>query len=305
MKREAIFSAILHLAVLLLFSFGINNPFKKTVLDQPMVLIDFVQISDQTAAPKLAPETTKKEEPLPEPKPEEAPPPVEPPANEPEPAETKSTPENNEPPAKVEKKEEPIPEPVKPKKDPIPPKPEKKKEEPKKPEKPEKKDKKSDSKKAEINLDKKNKNSKKSDKKPDKKKKSASINDLFKEVEDSDTKTDSKDGAKVSAVSEVATASEIDAIRQTIYKCWSVPIGARGAKGLVVEMDIDVAPDGTVSSAEIVDKGRMSQDQYFQSAAESARRAVLDPRCNPLPIPKDKYEKWKSFTMTFNPKDMF
>jgi hypothetical protein len=49
----------------------------------------------------------------------------------------------------------------------------------------------------------------------------------------------------------------------------------------------------------------MNNDPYFNIAAESARRAVLDPRCNPLPLPKDKYDKWKSMTMSFNPKDMF
>jgi hypothetical protein len=54
-----------------------------------------------------------------------------------------------------------------------------------------------------------------------------------------------------------------------------------------------------------MDKGRMTNDLSYRTAAESARRAVLDPRCSPLPIPQDKYEMFKEFIFNFDPKEMF
>lgn len=68
---------------------------------------------------------------------------------------------------------------------------------------------------------------------------------------------------------------------------------------------MELSNDGTVIKADIVDKRRMNSDQYFRIAAESAQRAVLDPKCNPLPFPKGKHDQWKNVTMSFNPKDMF
>jgi hypothetical protein len=31
---------------------------------------------------------------------------------------------------------------------------------------------------------------------------------------------------------------------------------------------------------------------------------MLNPRCSPLRLPLDKFETWKTFTISFNPKDM-
>ena len=62
--------------------------------------------------------------------------------------------------------------------------------------------------------------------------------------------------------------------------------------------------DATVYEAKIVNAHRMQQDPLFRAAAESARRAVLDPQCNPFPLPPEKYQQWKNIELTFNPKEM-
>jgi outer membrane biosynthesis protein TonB len=100
----------------------------------------------------------------------------------------------------------------------------------------------------------------------------------------------------------VATMSEIDAIRHQIEKCWIIPAGARDADKLVVSIRIWVNPDGTVRDARILDQGRMA-DPFFRSAAESARRAVLNERCSPLPIPPKKYDQFKEMVLDFNPRE--
>ncbi len=97
--------------------------------------------------------------------------------------------------------------------------------------------------------------------------------------------------------------SEIDAVRQQISRCWNLPAGARDAQDLIVTIRATVAPDGTVTSAVIDDRSKMG-DPFFRAAAESAQRAMLNPACQPLKLPPQKYEQWKNLRLNFNPKDM-
>jgi len=100
------------------------------------------------------------------------------------------------------------------------------------------------------------------------------------------------------------TLSELDAIRSQIAQCWNVPAGARDARNLVVELQVEMNPDATVRNVRVVDEARMMTDAFFRAAAESALRAVRNPRCNPLRLPAEKFDTWKSFTLNFNPKEM-
>jgi hypothetical protein len=100
------------------------------------------------------------------------------------------------------------------------------------------------------------------------------------------------------------TASERDLIIQQIERCWVVPAGARDAQDLNIEIKAVVNPDGTVRQAAIVDGGRYAADPFFRAAADSAKRAILNPQCSPLRLPPDKYEAWHDLDLFFNPKDL-
>ena len=111
-------------------------------------------------------------------------------------------------------------------------------------------------------------------------------------------------GANAESLGETLTATQVDQIRNTIRKCWHFPAGLKDAETLVVDIKMELDRSGYVKKAEIVDKKRMRRDSGFKIAAENAQRAVLDPKCNPLPLPKEKYEEWKDLELSFNPKDM-
>ncbi len=100
------------------------------------------------------------------------------------------------------------------------------------------------------------------------------------------------------------SVSEMDAIRRQISNCWLVPAGAKNADELIVEIEVTMNQDRTVQFAEVVDRSRMTADPFFRSAAESALRALKSPSCSPLQLPPEKFETWKRFTITFDPKDM-
>lgn len=97
--------------------------------------------------------------------------------------------------------------------------------------------------------------------------------------------------------------SELDALRQQLAGCWNVPAGARNAEDLVIEVRVRVGPDRSVQTAELTDMSRAA-DPFWMAAAESALRAVLNPKCNPLKLPPDKYDVWQSIVITFNPREI-
>ena len=100
------------------------------------------------------------------------------------------------------------------------------------------------------------------------------------------------------------TISEIDAVRRHFEKCWNIPSGAREVGNLATEIKVRFNKEGNVLDARIANVGRMKRDRYFRTAAESALRAVLNPRCKNAPLPKDKFDKWKNLTLNFDPKSI-
>jgi outer membrane biosynthesis protein TonB len=165
---------------------------------------------------------------------------------------------------------------------------------------------------------------KKKDKKDDKKKKvtdatpQRDFSSVLKNLEDQkDTPQDNKkpdlklDEKQASTEGQNAplganlTMSEEDALRHQLEKCWNVPFGAKDAENMIVELIMTINPDRTIQSARVADTSRYNSDSFFRAAADSAMRAVRSPLCSPFELPPDKYDTWKTTTVTFNPSEMF
>jgi hypothetical protein len=98
------------------------------------------------------------------------------------------------------------------------------------------------------------------------------------------------------------TTSEKDAIASAVEACWDFDAGAKGATDMRAVIRVELNPDGSVRTTEIVDSEGRSNDPEWRAFAERARRAPLIAQCNKLPIPADKYDQLKVFTFTFTPK---
>lgn len=110
---------------------------------------------------------------------------------------------------------------------------------------------------------------------------------------------------QVASLSDRMTITEMDALRRQLEGCWNVPIGARDADNLIVDVRLVMNQDKTVRKAEIVDDNRYNSDPFFRAAADSALRAVQSDACNPLILPDGKYEQWQIILFRFNPQEMF
>ncbi len=304
-RSSLISSAIFHLALIVLVFVGLPQLFSPKPLEDTPIAVQLVTLAPETRATKLTktppkpdakpepqiaqatPEPPKPEPPKPEP-PKPAPPPPPPPKPpEPTPEPPKPEPKPPEPKAELPKPEPPKAEPK-----PEPPKP-KVVEAPKpkvKPEPP----------------------------KPDQKQLASDFDSLLKNLtrqKTAPTPDDAQPKAKQPAQQQASsqpvaplgsqlTVSERDLLIHQIEQCWNVPAGAKDAQNLIIDVHIDVDREGTATNVDIIDKSRYAADPFFRAAADSAVRAIRNPNCRPLKLPPDKYEQWKSITLSFNPKDI-
>ncbi|MCB1839901.1 MAG: cell envelope integrity protein TolA [Rhodospirillales bacterium] len=120
----------------------------------------------------------------------------------------------------------------------------------------------------------------------------------------SESTSKSSKPSQIAPLGSAITASEIDAIKRGIQPCWVVDAGAQNAQNMQVSLRVYVGPDLVVTRVDILDTMRYAGDPIFKSFAESARRALTNPRCSKLNIPPDKYEQFKVFKATFDPRGM-
>ena len=96
------------------------------------------------------------------------------------------------------------------------------------------------------------------------------------------------------------SVSELDILKHHIKLCWAPPYGANNdLKGTYIDLQIDTNPDGTVRNVKILEEQKYRKSPIYRATADSARRAVFD--CSPLPLPKEKYDRWKKFIFEFDP----
>lgn len=296
MRQGAIYSAIFHIALALLMIFGLplfSDP--KPIEDQPIVL-EMVTIAEKSnprpnptpvvEAPKPIPQQEAKPAPAP-------PPPAPPPTPTPQVAERAPTP------IPTPKPPEPKPEIAKP--EPVPvPKPEVKKPEPPKLEPP------------------KQQAQTPPPKRPDPPKKEPPKEDPIASIlknlaptkpapqqPNQPPRPQQQAAAQPAAppsLDQVVTRSEQDAVKEKIRPCWYFDAGAVDASKWIVGVRAQMAPDGRVLTAQILPSSQSGP--AYTRAAEAARRAVLNPQCQPLPLPPGKYNQWKELDLYFNPQDM-
>ena len=298
MRKSLITSLVLHGAILVAALVVLPGPDKFKVQPQDSIQVDISKISDQSKR-KATTKTAEK------------------PVEKPAPAKAEVV-KKVEPAPKVDEKvkmavKEPVAE---------PPPPEPKKEEPKKEEqKPldpnplkdllkkveEEPKPKEEVKKAEV------KPVKKPDEKKPPKKKPLNTDDIAAFLNKTDdAKTAPQQPADVSGApaqgeadiqgkDDALAATLVDALRQKLAGCWSVPPGAREAN-ITVKVRFFLTPDGHVTGLPEVLNG--SGDPLFATTAQSAVSAVKE--CEPYDFfPADRYDLWKDNTINFNPNMMF
>jgi len=98
------------------------------------------------------------------------------------------------------------------------------------------------------------------------------------------------------------TAAERAGLADKIGECWAVDAGAPNIQSIIVELRIEVDAGGTVRV--VRPNGAVPTEARARMVFEAARRALLDPRCNPLPLPRDRLEALRNTVFRFNPREL-
>jgi TolA protein len=96
-------------------------------------------------------------------------------------------------------------------------------------------------------------------------------------------------------------ATLIDALRQRLSECWTVPPGAREAQ-VQVKVRFNLARDGKVEGLPVV-VGGGGGDALAAATAQSAISAVMECQAYDF-LPKDRYDMWQEITVNFTPDMM-
>lgn len=100
-------------------------------------------------------------------------------------------------------------------------------------------------------------------------------------------------------------ASEQQAIAQALRNCWNVDRGAPFIETLRVTIRARMRSTGFVQDAEIVSFSGQASNAQVRSWAEAARRAALNPNCQPLPSPSRGFGNGDLYEFSFTPRDLF
>jgi len=282
-RQSFICSAVLHLMVVLAAVIGLPHLLEPKVIEDQPIAVQLVNVAPETHAtqknttppvPDAKPDVAQAEPP---PKPQ--PPTPEPPKPEPPKPQPPTPPTPPPPPRPPPPTPAPEPKPQAPKPEPAPPPPPQQKPQPPQ-----------------------------QQKKPD----DTSFDQLLKNLtnkqqaqvpQQQNPGPQQKSSQPIAPLGSQLTTSELDVVKSQLEACWNVPAGARDAQDLTPEFRVQMRRDGTVASTQLLNSNRMN-DPFFQAAAESANRALLNPRCQPLKLPPEKFDQWQTFTITFDPKDM-
>ncbi|MCW8088502.1 cell envelope integrity protein TolA, partial [Sabulicella glaciei] len=98
------------------------------------------------------------------------------------------------------------------------------------------------------------------------------------------------------------TASERAGLADKISECWSVDAGAPGLNQISVELRVEVDAGGVVRV--VRPNGSPPSEPRARMVYEAARRALLDPRCNPLPLPRERLAALRDAVFRFRPSDL-
>jgi hypothetical protein len=297
MRKYAVISVLFHAMVFAIAWFGVPNLFNRDLPEDKPLIVEVLPLSSITNAPPPKPEPPKVVEAPKPPEPKPEPPKPEPPkvVETPKPPEPKPPPPPPPPPpaaappppapAPVQQAEVPLPRPPKPR--PEPPKPVKQAAPAEQPQK-------------------------------QQKQQAFDLNNMLRDLTRAKPQQPAAPAPAPQQQAQAApraasnaphnpniplSMTEEDAIRQRIVQNWNLDIGAKGIETFFVELQLVVAPDGTVQDARVV-RTQGDPADALRAFAEGARRAAL--KASPLPLPPTKASQMTggNLYLTFSARDM-
>ncbi len=110
-------------------------------------------------------------------------------------------------------------------------------------------------------------------------------------------------GSPTGDINSQLSAAQRGAIGDRVRECWTKDAGALDLEKMRVRLTVTTDATGTARLVEIApeDRGRVQGEPRLNVFFERAQRAILDPRCASLPLPRDKLGSIQKLTFVFQP----
>ncbi len=97
------------------------------------------------------------------------------------------------------------------------------------------------------------------------------------------------------------SAGDRRAVGERVAECWRVDQGMLGLSDLTVSLRAIVDQAGVIREVRPGPEG-VPRDPRARTLYEQARRALLDPACSPLPVPRARLQAVNEFQFNFSPR---
>lgn len=94
--------------------------------------------------------------------------------------------------------------------------------------------------------------------------------------------------------------TDLDIIREQLVRHWNIPANMKENEGAPVDIKVEMNPDATVRSATVVETNPSTKDPLRKRFINSALEAVH--KVGPLNLPLNRYDKWKTILIRFDPQ---
>lgn len=101
------------------------------------------------------------------------------------------------------------------------------------------------------------------------------------------------------------TMDLVDALRNQIEQCWNPPAGAPHPEQLIVYVELELNPDGSVARPPQLtaqSQSAAAANPFMRAAADAAMRAIYV--CAPFKLPANRFADWRDSTIKFDPRDL-
>ena len=128
--------------------------------------------------------------------------------------------------------------------------------------------------------------------------------EMNKDRKKNETKKELSEDKKSDESKAQLSISEIDLLIQQLTSCWTKPAGAPPLllKKAKVKISAKINSNRRVlnESLRIIDTNISKDNPFYGPITESAMRTFLNPECQPLKLPPDKYDLWKNLIINFD-----
>ena len=98
------------------------------------------------------------------------------------------------------------------------------------------------------------------------------------------------------------SAENVEIMNKQFSQCWFATVGFLSSETEYINLKLHMNINGSIDKIEINESDEKVQDEKFKVLLNQVTRALKNPKCSIIKLPKNEYYKWKIIYMKFKPQ---